>query len=140
MGQIFSFFPESCKLYTADMLSCICPKKKKKFGYIPMEFFDEEQHATIMTSDEINSLIQKHQEFEEQKNKKEYSMLKSDENDEEEILLKADFETIKNELGIDGNDENIKKNILIDDNDEDEDNNKEINGNVEDHKNQVLNS
>ena len=138
MGQFFSFIPEKCKLYSANIISCICPRKKK-FGYIPMEFFDEEQHATIMTSDEIYSLIQKHQEFEEQKNKKEYSMLKSDENDEEN-LLKADFVTIKNELDIDGIDENSNKNILTDDNNEEVDSHKEINDNIEDLKNEVLNS
>ena len=62
------FVSTKCKSLSNYMKSMIqngiCLKKKKNSSYIPMEFDDDEQHATIMTSEEIDNLIQKHKLYE----------------------------------------------------------------------------
>ena len=82
----------------------ICPKKKRNSSYIPMEFDDDEQHATIMTSEEIDNLIQKHKLYEnKQPNLNEYKIIKK--NDKEDKNNKKMIEEINKEI----NEINIEK-------------------------------
>ena len=95
MGQIiinFSYFIINSPFLIKEKISEIfCPKKKNKHSYIPMEFDDDiEEHATIMTSEEINSMIQN------QKNNEEYKIIKN--KDDEDVNLKKDIDLIKEEV------------------------------------------
>ena len=101
----------------------ICPKKKRNSSYIPMEFDDDEQHATIMTSEEIDNLIQKHKLYEnKQPNLNEYKIIK--ENDEEDKNNKKMIEEINKEINeINKENDNEKNN----ENEEDENSEEEIN-------------
>ena len=101
----------------------ICPKKKRNSSYIPMEFDDDEQHATIMTSEEIDNLIQKHKLYEnKQPNLKEYKIIK--ENDEEEKNNKKMIEEINKEINEINIENDKEKN---NENEEDENSEEEIN-------------
>ena len=67
----------------------ICPKKKRNSSYIPMEFDDDEQHATIMTSEEIDNLIKKHKLYEnKQPNLNEYKIIKENDEEDKKIIKK----------------------------------------------------
>jgi hypothetical protein len=101
----------------------ICPKKKKNSSYIPMEFDDDEQHATIMTSEEIDNLIQKHKLYEnKQPNLNEYKIIK--ENDEEDKNNKKMIEEINKEINEINIENDKEKN---NENEEDENSEEEIN-------------
>ena len=71
-----------------------------------MEFDDDiEEHATIMTSEEINSMIQN------QKNNEEYKIIKN--KDDEDVNLKKDIDLIKEEvkqIDIENNNNNNNEN------------------------------
>ena len=120
------FVSTKCKSLSNYMKSMIqngiCPKKKKNSSYIPMEFDDDEQHATIMTSEEIDNLIQKHKLYEnKQPNLNEYKIIKG--NEDEDNTNNHLIEEIKKEINdvkIDKNDNENKK-----DNEEEEDENSE---------------
>ena len=101
----------------------ICPKKKKNSSYIPMQFDDDEQHATIMTSEEIDNLIQKHKLYEnKQPNVNEYKIIKD--NEDEDNINKKIVEEIKKEINeINIENEKEKNN----ENEEDENSEEEIN-------------
>ena len=101
----------------------ICPKKKRNSSYIPMEFDDDEQHATIMTSEEIDNLIQKHKLYEnKQPNVNEYKIIKD--NEDEDNINKKIVEEIKKEINeINIENEKEKNN----ENEEDENSEEEIN-------------
>jgi hypothetical protein len=101
----------------------ICPKKKKNSSYIPMEFDDDDQHATIMTSEEIDNLIQKHKLYEnKQPNVNEYKIIKD--NEDEDNINKKIVEEIKKEINeINIENEKEKNN----ENEEDENSEEEIN-------------
>ena len=101
----------------------ICPKKKKNSSYIPMEFDDDEQHATIMTSEEIDNLIKKHKLYEnKQPNLNEYKIIK--ENDEEDKNNKKMIEEINKEINEINIENDKEKN---NENEEDENSEEEIN-------------
>ena len=101
----------------------ICPKKKKNSSYIPMEFDDDDQHATIMTSEEIDNLIQKHKLYEnKQPNLNEYKIIK--ENDEEDKNNKKMIEEINKEINEINIENDKEKN---NENEEDENSEEEIN-------------
>ena len=101
----------------------ICPKKKKNSSYIPMQFDDDEQHATIMTSEEIDNLIQKHKLYEnKQPNLNEYKIIK--ENDEEDKNNKKMIEEINKEINEINIENDKEKN---NENEEDENSEEEIN-------------
>jgi len=101
----------------------ICPKKKRNSSYIPMEFDDDEQHATIMTSEEIDNLIQKHKLYEnKQPNLNEYKIIK--ENDEEDKNNKKMIEEINKEINEINIENDKEKN---NENEEDENSEEEIN-------------
>jgi hypothetical protein len=110
MGQIiinFSYFIINSPFLIKEKISEIfCPKKKNKHSYIPMEFDDDiEEHATIMTSEEINSMIQN------QKNNEEYKIIKN--KDDEDVNLKKDIDLIKEEvkqIDIENNNNNNENN------------------------------
>ena len=110
MGQIiinFSYFIiNSPFLIKEKIIEIFCPKKKNKHSYIPMEFDDDiEEHATIMTSEEINSMIQN------QKNNEEYKIIKN--KDDEDVNLKKDIDLIKEEvkqIDIENNNNNNNEN------------------------------
>ena len=101
----------------------ICPKKKRNSSYIPMEFDDDEQHATIMTSEEIDNLIKKHKLYEnKQPNLNEYKIIK--ENDEEDKNNKKMIEEINKEINEINIENDKEKN---NENEEDENSEEEIN-------------
>ena len=101
----------------------ICPKKKKNSSYIPMEFDDDDQHATIMTSEEIDNLIQKHKLYEnKQPNVNEYKIIKD--NEDEDNINKKMFEEIKKEINEINIENDKEKN---NENEEDENSEEEIN-------------
>jgi hypothetical protein len=119
MGQIiinFSYFIINSPFLIKEKISEIfCPKKKNKHSYIPMEFDDDiEEHATIMTSEEINSMIQN------QKNNEEYKIIKN--KDDEDVNLKKDIDLIKEEVKqIDIENNNNNNNNENNNNSDDED-------------------
>ena len=90
---------------------------------------DDEQHATIMSSDEINSMIQKHQQNESlpPNNINEYKIIKGN-NDEEDIIeeKKENIEKIKKEV------------VEIADDDEEEEEDKD-NKDIDQLKNDIFN-
>ena len=101
----------------------ICPKKKRNSSYIPMEFDDDDQHATIMTSEEIDNLIQKHKLYEnKQPNLNEYKIIKD--NEDEDNINKKMFEEIKKEINEINIENDKEKN---NENEEDENSEEEIN-------------
>ena len=121
------FVSTKCKSLSNYMKSMIqngiCPKKKKNSSYIPMEFDDDEQHATIMTSEEIDNLIQKHKLYEnKQPNLNEYKIIK--ENDEEDKNNKKMIEEINKEINEINIENDKEKN---NENEEDENSEEEIN-------------
>ncbi len=127
MGQIiinFSYFIINSPFLIKEKISEIfCPKKKNKHSYIPMEFDDDiEEHATIMTSEEINSMIQN------QKNNEEYKIIKN--KDDEEINLKKDIDLIKEEV----------KQIDIENNNNNENNNNSDDEDLDKIKKELLNN
>ena len=101
----------------------ICPKKKRNSSYIPMEFDDDEQHATIMTSEEIDNLIKKHKLYEnKQPNLNEYKIIKD--NEDEDNINKKIVEEIKKEINEINIENDKEKN---NENEEDENSEEEIN-------------
>ena len=101
----------------------ICPKKKKNSSYIPMQFDDDEQHATIMTSEEIDNLIQKHKLYEKkQPNLNEYKIIKD--NEDEDNINKKMIEEINKEINEINIENDKEKN---NENEEDENSEEEIN-------------
>ncbi len=127
MGQIiinFSYFIINSSFLIKEKISEIfCPKKKNKHSYIPMEFDDDiEEHATIMTSEEINSMIQN------QKNNEEYKIIKN--KDDEDVNLKKDIDLIKEEV----------KQIDIENNNNNENNNNSDDEDLDKIKKELLNN
>ena len=121
------FVSTKCKSLSNYMKSMIqngiCPKKKKNSSYIPMEFDDDEQHATIMTSEEIDNLIQKHKLYEnKQPNLNEYKIIKG--NEDEDNTNNHLIEEIKKEINEINIENDKEKN---NENEEDENSEEEIN-------------
>ena len=123
MGMISTKCKSFSNYIKSILQNGICPKKKKNSSYIPMQFDDDEQHATIMTSEEIDNLIQKHKLYEnKQPNLNEYKIIKD--NEDEDNINKKMFEEIKKEINeINIENEKEKNN----ENEEDENSEEEIN-------------
>ena len=123
MGQCIincSYFIINSPFLIKEKISEIfCPKKKNKHSYIPMEFDDDiEEHATIMTSEEINSMIQNQKNHNNNNNNiEEYKIIKN--KDDEDVTLKKDIDLIKEEV----------KQIDIENNQDDNNNNNNNNNN-----------
>ena len=123
MGMISTKCKSFSNYIKSILQNGICPKKKKNSSYIPMEFDDDEQHATIMTSEEIDNIIQKHKLYEnKQPNVNEYKIIKD--NEDEDNINKKIVEEIKKEINeINIENEKEKNN----ENEEDENSEEEIN-------------
>ncbi len=123
MGMISTKCKSFSNYIKSILQNGICPKKKKNSSYIPMEFDDDDQHATIMTSEEIDNLIQKHKLYEnKQPNVNEYKIIKD--NEDEDNINKKIVEEIKKEINeINIENEKEKNN----ENEEDENSEEEIN-------------
>ena len=123
MGMISTKCKSFSNYIKSILQNGICPKKKKNSSYIPMQFDDDEQHATIMTSEEIDNLIQKHKLYEnKQPNVNEYKIIKD--NEDEDNINKKIVEEIKKEINeINIENEKEKNN----ENEEDENSEEEIN-------------
>jgi hypothetical protein len=123
MGMISTKCKSFSNYIKSILQNGICPKKKKNSSYIPMEFDDDDQHATIMTSEEIDNLIQKHKLYEnKQPNINEYKIIKD--NEDEDNINKKIVEEIKKEINeINIENEKEKNN----ENEEDENSEEEIN-------------
>ena len=123
MGMISTKCKSFSNYIKSILQNGICPKKKKNSSYIPMEFDDDEQHATIMTSEEIDNLIQKHKLYEnKQPNLNEYKIIKD--NEDEDNINKKMFEEIKKEINEINIENDKEKN---NENEEDENSEEEIN-------------
>ena len=123
MGMISTKCKSFSNYIKSILQNGICPKKKRNSSYIPMEFDDDEQHATIMTSEEIDNLIQKHKLYEnKQPNLNEYKIIK--ENDEEDKNNKKMIEEINKEINEINIENDKEKN---NENEEDENSEEEIN-------------
>ena len=123
MGMISTKCKSFSNYIKSILQNGICPKKKKNSSYIPMEFDDDDQHATIMTSEEIDNLIQKHKLYEnKQPNLNEYKIIK--ENDEEDKNNKKMIEEINKEINEINIENDKEKN---NENEEDENSEEEIN-------------
>ena len=101
------------KMMKEQCLNYLYTRRGKKRHFMPMK--DDEQHATIMSSEEISNMIQKHQQSENAplNNLNEYKIIKSTaEEDEEKNLLSSipqEIEEIKKEVNaieIEHDDEN----------------------------------
>ena len=123
MGMISTKCKSFSNYIKSILQNGICPKKKRNSSYIPMEFDDDDQHATIMTSEEIDNLIQKHKLYEnKQPNINEYKIIKD--NEDEDNINKKIVEEIKKEINeINIENEKEKNN----ENEEDENSEEEIN-------------
>jgi hypothetical protein len=123
MGMISTKCKSFSNYIKSILQNGICPKKKKNSSYIPMEFDDDDKHATIMTSEEIDNLIQKHKLYEnKQPNVNEYKIIKD--NEDEDNINKKIVEEIKKEINeINIENEKEKNN----ENEEDENSEEEIN-------------
>ena len=134
MGQIiinFTYFIINSPFLIKEKISeFFCPKKKNKHSYIPMEFDDDiEDHATIMTSEEINSMIQNQK----KNNIEEYKIIKN--KDDEDVNLKKDIDLIKEEvkqIDIENNNNNNNNENNSDDEDLDKIKKELLNNNDED--------
>ena len=123
MGMISTKCKSFSNYIKSILQNGICPKKKRNSSYIPMEFDDDDQHATIMTSEEIDNLIQKHKLYEnKQPNVNEYKIIKD--NEDEDNINKKMFEEIKKEINEINIENDKEKN---NENEEDENSEEEIN-------------
>ena len=126
MGDLLSAISSKCKQFNDQIIEAICPSKKpNNYSFTPIDFGDEEQHAPIMTNEELNKIIQKHQQFEEKKgvNLNEYRMLQTNEDDDEfppsktrlnSTLKNSEFEQLKNDIKIDVSFDSNKNESFLD--------------------------